>query len=120
MIVRSFDDPEVVATTYRAHGGGVARMLFDHRLLQDLLFLAQAYLEPGQIIEAHVDPYEEIYIITAGGGRMRVGDEVRSVEPGQAIWIPLGAVHELYNDREETCQFLVVAGPWRDDRHPIK
>jgi mannose-6-phosphate isomerase-like protein (cupin superfamily) len=119
MIVRSFDDPEVVATTYRAHGGGVARMLFDQRQLQDLLFLAQAFLEPGHIIEAHVDPYEEIYIITAGGGRMRVGDEVRPVEPGQSIWIPLGEVHELYNDRSVTCHFLVVAGPWRDYREKL-
>ena len=91
-------------------------MILDRRILKDILFLAHAFLPPGQTIEAHVDPYEEIYIITAGGGRMRVGDEVQAVEAGQSIWIPLGSVHELVNDREEECQILVVAGPMHDNR----
>ena len=114
MIVRDFNHPEVVATTYRAHGGGVARMLLTNRTMEDILFLAQAVLEPGKTIEAHVDPYEEIYIITSGGGRMRVDEEVRQVSAGEAIWIPLGSVHELVNDRTEECQFFVVAGPYHD------
>lgn len=114
MIVRHWDHPIVEATTYRAHGGGVARMIFDRRTLRDILFLAQAVLPPGEVIEAHIDPYEEIYMFIAGGGRMQVDDDVQSVEAGQSVWIPLGAVHQLTNDRDEACHFLVVAGPLRN------
>ena len=115
MIVRTFDHPQVVATTYRAHGGGTARMIYDRSILKDILFLAQAVLPPGRTIEAHIDPYEEIYMIAKGGGQMRVDDEVRSVTAGESIWIPTGAVHELFNDRDEECHFYVVAGPMKNE-----
>lgn len=90
-------------------------MLFDRRTLQDLLFLAEASLQPGRTIEAHIDPYEEIYFILSGTGRMRVGDEARSVSGGDAVWIPVGAVHELVNDGDAECRFLVVAGPMQGE-----
>ena len=111
MIVRDFEHPAVKATTYPAHGGGLARMLLDKRTLADILFLAQAVLPPGQTIAAHQDPYEEIYFILAGGGQMMVDYETREVAPGQAVWVPKGAAHELHNDRDVECHFLVVAGP---------
>lgn len=48
------------------------------------------------IIESEPHYHErtaEIYYILAGGGRMRVGDEVFDVEPGTAIYVPPGKVH---------------------------
>lgn len=90
MIIRRPDHPEVVKTTYTAHGGGVARMVMDSRFLQAIEFLAYAVLPPGNSLEEHVDPVEEIYMIHQGGGLMRVGDEEREVREGDAIWIPVG------------------------------
>jgi mannose-6-phosphate isomerase-like protein (cupin superfamily) len=112
MIVRNITDREVLETTYIAHGGAVAQMVLDRRILKELGFLAIATLAPGKEIEAHVDPMEEIYFICGGTGEMRVDDEKRSVKSGDAIWIPAGSAHSLINDGLEDCVILVVASPW--------
>ena len=112
MIVRNLNDPEVLETTYQAHGGAVARMILDRRLLREIGFLAVATLPPGNRIEAHVDPMEEIYFVLSGTGLMGVDGEEREVGPGDATWIPAGASHELTATGEESCVILVVASPW--------
>jgi mannose-6-phosphate isomerase-like protein (cupin superfamily) len=110
MILRNLEHPEVKATRYRAHGGGVAHMILDTRHLQTLMFLAHAYVPPGEILIGHVDPMEEIYVIQNGRGRMQVGNEACEVKPGDAIHIPMGQFHELTNTGEEVLTLLVVAG----------
>jgi len=110
MIRRNLEHPEVKATRYRAHGGGVAHMILDTRHLQTLMFLAHASVAPGKKLIGHVDPMEEIYIIQSGRGRMEVGEEVCEVEPGDTIHIPLGLFHELANTGKEELTILVVAG----------
>jgi quercetin dioxygenase-like cupin family protein len=111
MIVRNINDKEVLETTYIAHGGAIAQMILDRRILKEIGFLAIARLEPGKEIEAHVDPMEEIYFIAGGSGEMRVDDERRSVGPGDAVWIPPGSVHALLNNGDEECTILVAASP---------
>lgn len=110
MILRNLEHPEVRATRYRAHGEGIAHMILDTRHLQTLMFLAHASVGPGKRLIGHVDPMEEIYIIQKGHGRMQIDEEVREVEPGDAVHIPMGAYHELINPGEEELTILVVAG----------
>jgi quercetin dioxygenase-like cupin family protein len=110
MIVRNLDHPEVIASRYRAHGGGLAHMILTTRYLQTLMFLAQASVPPGQRLSGHIDPMEEIYIIQKGRGLMQVGDETGEVGPGDAIHIPIGQFHELTNTGGEELAILVVAG----------
>ena len=111
MIVRNVNDKEVLDTTYLAHGGAIAQMILDRRTLKEIGFLAIARLAPGKEIEAHVDPMEEIYFVLSGSGEMRVDEEVRQVEPGDATWIPVGSAHSLLNSGQEECVILVVASP---------
>jgi len=113
MIVKNVNDKEVTDTTYLAHGGAIARMILDRRNLKEIGFLAIATLAPGKEIEAHVDPMEEIYFILSGSGEMRVDDETKHVDPGDAVWIPTGSTHSLVNSGEEDCTILVVASPWQ-------
>jgi mannose-6-phosphate isomerase-like protein (cupin superfamily) len=110
MIRRNLEHPEVKATRYRAHGGGIAHMILDTRHLQTLMFLAHAYVPPGEILIGHVDPMEEIYYIQTGQGRMQVGEEVCEVKSGDAVHIPIGQFHELTNTGKEVLTVLVVAG----------
>ena len=79
MIIRNTNDEIVQETTYKAHGGGIARMLLTNKELRSMLFLADASLAPGKTIETHIDPYEEIYYILEGEGVMMVGDDERRV-----------------------------------------
>lgn len=110
MIARNLNHPEVRATRYRAHLGGVAHMVLDRRHLRTLMFLAHASVPPGQRLDGHVDPMEEIYIVQTGRGLMQVDEETREVAPGDAIHIPIGAFHELTNAGAEELTILVVAG----------
>lgn len=113
MIVRNINDKEVLETTYLAHGGAIAQMILDQRTLEKLGFLAIARLEPGKIIESHVDPMEEIYFIAGGTGVMQVDDETQQVNPGDAIWIPEGSAHSLVNNGTDLLVVFVVASSWK-------
>ncbi|OGP91880.1 MAG: cupin domain-containing protein [Deltaproteobacteria bacterium RBG_16_54_18] len=109
MIVRNIDDPEVLATTYRAHGGGTARMVMTSQFLKSIEFFAYAVLLPGKVLEEHVDPVEEIYYILRGRGMMLVGADKREVKERDAIWIPAGEAHSLTNHTAEETEIIVVA-----------
>lgn len=69
--------------------------------------LAEATVAPGHSTVAHWHrAAEEIYLVTAGAGRVRVGEEEREIRAGDAIVIPPGEVHRLWNTGEAD---LVVA-----------
>jgi len=110
MILRNLEHPEVKATRYQAHGGGVAHMILDTRHLETIMFLAHGTVPPGEKLIGHVDPMEEIYIIQSGVGRMQVNDEVCEVVAGDAVHIPIGHYHELINVGNVELTILVVAG----------
>ena len=111
MIVRNLKDRVVLETTYIAHGGAIAQMILDRRVLKEIGFLAVANLAPGKEIEAHVDPMEEIYFVMNGSGKMHVDEDSRQVGPGDATWIPAGSSHSLLNNGDENLVILVVASP---------
>lgn len=74
--------------------------------------LAEARLAPGQSTTAHFHrKSEEIYYILTGEGRMRLGDEMRQVGPGDAIAIPPGMVHQLTNLGGDVLKLLCCCAP---------
>ncbi len=74
--------------------------------------LAEARLPIGGSTQEHYHALtEEIYYITHGTGRMRIGDEERAVRPGDAIAIPPGARHKLWNTGDETLRLLCCCAP---------
>ena len=74
--------------------------------------LAEARLLPGASTQEHFHPMtEEIYLITHGGGRIRIEDEVRVVKTGDAIAIPPGLKHKLWNTGSETLRLLCCCAP---------
>ena len=109
MVVRNINDKEVLDTTYLAHGGAIAQMILDRRILEEIGFLAIARLSPGKEIKAHIDPMEEIYFVLNGSGEMHVDEEARQVGAGDATWIPVGSRHSFFNNGQEDCVILVVA-----------
>lgn len=74
--------------------------------------LAEARLSPGASTQEHFHPKaEEIYLITHGTGRMRIESEIRDVGPGDAIAIPPGRKHKLWNTGTETLRLLCCCSP---------
>lgn len=73
--------------------------------------LAEEILPVGTVVAAHYHKQtEEIYYILTGAGEMRVGEEVREVKGGDAVFIPRLAVHTLKNTGTEPIKLLLVCG----------
>ena len=74
--------------------------------------LAEARLAAGGSTQEHFHPKaEEIYYITHGTGRLRIEGEVREVKAGDAIAIPPGRRHKLWNTGAETLRLLCCCSP---------
>ncbi|TAK91400.1 MAG: cupin domain-containing protein [Verrucomicrobia bacterium] len=74
--------------------------------------LAEARVAVGASTQEHFHPRaEEIYFITHGTGRMRIEAELRDVKPGDAIAIPPGKKHKLWNTGGETLRLLCCCAP---------
>jgi mannose-6-phosphate isomerase-like protein (cupin superfamily) len=79
--------------------------------------LAEATVAPdGETILHHHVRSEEIYLFTAGAGRMRLGDEEQDVRAGDAVVIPPGTPHGLHNTGAEPLVLLCCCSPpYSDD-----
>ncbi len=74
--------------------------------------LAEARLPVGGATQEHFHPRaEEIYYITHGIGRMRIENETRDVKVGDAIAIPPGRKHKLWNTGDEVLRLLCCCAP---------
>lgn len=79
--------------------------------------VAEATVPPGSATAEHFHPRaEEIYLFTAGHGRMRLGGEERDVRAGDCVVIAPGAVHKLWAGPGEPLVLLCCCSPpYRDD-----
>jgi mannose-6-phosphate isomerase-like protein (cupin superfamily) len=74
--------------------------------------LAEARVPVGGSTQEHYHPRaEEIYYITEGTGRIRIEGETRDVKVGDAIAIPPGQRHKLWNTGKETLKLLCCCAP---------
>lgn len=74
--------------------------------------LAEARLPVGASTQEHYHPKaEEIYYITHGTGRMRIEGEEQLVSAGDAIAIPPGKRHKLWNTGAEVLRLLCCCAP---------
>jgi mannose-6-phosphate isomerase-like protein (cupin superfamily) len=74
--------------------------------------LAEARLPVGASTQEHYHGRtEEIYYITHGSGRMRIEAEVMEVKAGDAIAIPPGKKHKLWNTGSEPLRLLCCCAP---------
>lgn len=74
--------------------------------------LAEARLPVGGSTQEHYHRRtEEIYYFTHGLGRMRIEEEVREVGPGDAVAIPPGRKHKLWNTGDTVLRLLCCCAP---------
>ena len=74
--------------------------------------LAEATVPPGAETEEHYHRNtEELYLFTAGMGRMRLGDEERDVRAGDCVVIPAQISHKVWNTGENPLVLLCCCAP---------
>jgi len=61
---------------------------------------------------AHFHPHQhERFEILEGGLTVEIGGRTRVVRAGEAVEVPTGSVHRMWNDGEETCRALWQVRP---------
>ena len=102
-----------VVPAFTTKDGSEIRELLAHRnsvIRQQSL--AEARLPVGGATQEHYHARtEEIYYLTHGTGRIRIDGEERAVCAGDAIAIPPGARHKLWNTGAEPLRLLCCCAP---------
>jgi quercetin dioxygenase-like cupin family protein len=69
-------------------------------------------LRPGQASTRHRhDREHELYVLLEGTGRVRVDDELLTLEPLSALLVEPEHVRQLFNDTDSDALWLVVGAP---------
>lgn len=76
------------------------------------LMLVRANMEPGKDHPFHSHPTrEEIIYVISGQAEQWVGEQKRTLKPGDIAFIPMGEVHGTYNPFDEKLVFLAILSP---------
>lgn len=109
MLIRKLSDcPEFVAGD-----GSRLRELF-HPDKQEIALrysLAQAIVAVGQTCAPHALTTTEVYYILSGQGEMHIDDELQTVEPGDAIYIPPNSRQFIRNQGNVPLVFICIVDP---------
>lgn len=74
--------------------------------------LAEATIPPGgATVEHYHRVTEELYLVTEGRGRLRIGDEERDVAVGDCALIPPGERHKIVNTGDGPLRIVCACAP---------
>jgi uncharacterized cupin superfamily protein len=69
-------------------------------------------LRPGQASTLHRHfQTEELYVVLEGSGRMRVGEDLLTLEPLSAVAVEPGETRQIFNDTDADQLWLVAGAP---------
>ena len=69
-------------------------------------------LRPGQTVTKHRHRTQtELYVLLEGTGRIRIGDDVLTLEPLSALVVEPRTVRQVFNDTEADALWLVCGAP---------
>lgn len=68
-------------------------------------------VEPGAQQPPHDHDPQQVYVITRGSGRMKVGDQEQDVTVGHMVFIPPNTEHGIVNTGDEVLTYVSAATP---------
>jgi mannose-6-phosphate isomerase-like protein (cupin superfamily) len=68
-----------------------------------------ALLPAGNSFQAHYhEDMQEIFILVQGSARIFIGDESDELNTGDAVFIPVAAVHTMHNPYSEDAAYIAI------------
>jgi quercetin dioxygenase-like cupin family protein len=80
----------------------------------DRMMLSLVNLEPGSVVEEHAHPHEQVGMLLQGRATFFIGDEEKTLRPGDFYRIP-GNVRHRVVVHDEPCQALDIFYPVREE-----
>ncbi|MFZ0828383.1 MAG: cupin domain-containing protein [Verrucomicrobiia bacterium] len=103
---------EAVASFITKDGSEIRELLAHRNSVIRQQSLAEARLPAGASTQEHYHVLtEEIYFLTHGTGRIRIDGETMDVQAGDAIAIPPGCRHKLWNTGAGPLRLLCCCAP---------
>jgi len=69
-------------------------------------------LRPGQASTRHRHAEQgELYVVLEGTGRIRVGEELLTLEPLSSLWVEPRTLRQVFNDTDADALWLVAGAP---------
>lgn len=119
MLIRNlYDCPEFIA-------GDATRLREllhpDKQPLELRYSLAHAIVSPGESSTPHSLKTSEVYYVLNGTGEMHIDDEVQTIQPGDAVYIPPNARQFVRNVSAEPLVFLCIVDPaWQPEDETVE
>lgn len=99
----------------RERSGLVSYILLQRGDLPEVGLMATwVEVAPGARQRPHDHASEQVYAITAGRGRMLVGEEEQEVSAGDMLYVTSDAVHGVENASEKVLAYVSAATPALD------
>jgi len=109
-------------TEFIAGDGTLLRELLhpDKQPIELRYSLAHAIVPVGQTSTPHSLTTSEVYYILTGIGEMNIDGETKTVEPGDAVYIPPDAKQFIRNSGTEPLIFICLVDPaWRKEDETV-
>lgn len=109
-------------TEFIAGDGTLLRELLhpDKQPIELRYSLAHAIVPVGQTSTPHSLTTSEVYYILSGVGEMNIDGETKTVEPGDAVYIPPNAKQFIRNSGTEPLIFICLVDPaWRKEDETV-
>jgi quercetin dioxygenase-like cupin family protein len=96
-----------IKLTPTAHPGILKKLLLTNGAVPGVTNLSQAAIDPGKSVEEHTHAtMTEVFYVLSGEIQFYKGDEQIVAQAGDAVIIPPGTPHSLFNGNPEPCQLL--------------
>jgi unsaturated pyranuronate lyase len=78
------------------------------------MMLSMATFQPHAVVEEHAHPHEQVGVVLMGRAVFRIGDEEKTLEPGDLYRIPGNVPHRVVA-LDETVTALDIFSPIREE-----
>lgn len=69
------------------------------------------YYTPERMDQQQPHEQDEVYIVQSGSGFFFIDGERRPFEPGEALFVPAGAVHRFEDFTDDLAAWVIFYGP---------
>lgn len=82
---------------------------FESLILSDGFQVKRIFVHPGASLSLQSHSYRsEHWVVVEGEAKVTIGDQIKNVTVGQSVYVPVGAIHRMENQKEKPMVLIEV------------